>query len=356
MDFSMQGSFESVRILTQLVPFLNARLQGMYKLGKSMKHDRAKFTAVLGAVALASLYLLMEYQDDDDWKKREDWDRDTYWWFKIGDIAFRIPKPFEIGAIATLAERSAELMFSDEMNGKRFLKVTSNLVWSQLSMDPVPQAFKPILDIYSNYDGFTKRPIETMAMEKLDPQQRYTSSTSMPARGLSKAIGGELSPVQIDHLVKGYFGWLGAFVIGGADMAVRAASNEPTKPALDYWKFATGGMVQELDSAGSRYVSQMYEQAKELEAAHGTYAAMRKEAGQMQGEARTDKLAAADEYKADHLDELRKYNGVENVKRSMSRFNERIRLIERSNLEPDVKRERIVAIQKEKDKTARKVF
>ena len=356
MDFSMQGSFESVRILTQLVPFMNARLQGMYKLGKSMKHDRAKFSAVLGAVAVASLGLLMAYQDDDDWKKREDWDRDTYWWFKIGGIAFRIPKPFEIGAIATLAERSAELMFSNEMNGKRFLKVTSNLVWSQLSMDPVPQAVKPILDIYSNYDGFTKRPIETMAMEKLDPQHRYTSSTSMPARGLSKAIGGELSPVQIDHLVKGYFGWLGAFVIGGADMAVRAASNEPTKPALDYWKFATGGMVQELDSAGSRYVSQMYEQAKELEAAHGTYAAMRKEAGQMQGEARTDKLAAADEYKADHLDELRKYNGVENVKRSMSRFNERIRLIERSNLEPDVKRERIVAIQKEKDKIARKVF
>jgi hypothetical protein len=63
---------------------------------------------------------LLAYKDDDDWKKREDWDRDNYWWFKIGDTAYRIPKPFEIGAIGTLAERSLELMISDEMTGKRF--------------------------------------------------------------------------------------------------------------------------------------------------------------------------------------------------------------------------------------------
>ena len=83
---------------------------------------------------------------------------------------------------------------------------------------------------------------------------------------------------------------------------------------------------------------------------------MRKEAGQMQGEAGADMLAAAEAYKGDHQDALRKFKGVEDVKRSMSNFNERIRLIERGNLDPDVKRERIVAIQKEKDKTARKVF
>lgn len=60
---------------------------------------------VTGAVAMASLALLAAYGDDDDWKRREDWDRNNFWWFKVGGIAFRIPKPFELGAIGTLAER-----------------------------------------------------------------------------------------------------------------------------------------------------------------------------------------------------------------------------------------------------------
>jgi hypothetical protein len=74
----------------------------------------------LAGVALASIGLLLAYGDDDDWKKREDWDRDNYWWFKVGGIAFRIPKPFEIGAVGTLAERSLEYMIDKEMTGKRF--------------------------------------------------------------------------------------------------------------------------------------------------------------------------------------------------------------------------------------------
>jgi hypothetical protein len=88
MDFSMQGSFTTIRFLTQVVPFLNARLQGLYKLGRAAKEDPARFSIVAGAAALASLALLAAYSDDDDWKKREDWDRDNYWWFKFGGIAY----------------------------------------------------------------------------------------------------------------------------------------------------------------------------------------------------------------------------------------------------------------------------
>jgi hypothetical protein len=74
---------------------------------------------------------------------------------------------------------------------------------------------KPIVDLYANKDSFSGRPIETMGMERLDSERRFNSGTSMPARGLSTAIGGAISPVQIDHLVRGYFAWLGAFTVGG---------------------------------------------------------------------------------------------------------------------------------------------
>jgi hypothetical protein len=344
-----------VRFLAQTVPFFNARLQGMYKLGRSLKGDPARFGAVLGAVTLFSLALMMAYDDDDDWKQREDWDRDNYWWFKFGGIAHRIPKPFEIGAMATLAERSAELMFNKEMTGKRFREVTWKLLMDQLSMNPVPQLFKPIIDIYANVDSFTKRPIETMGMERLDKERRFNSNTSMPARGLSTATGGALSPVQIDHLVRGYFGWLGAFAVGAGDLAVRLIDNSPDRPSRDYWKFATGGMVSELDSAGSRYVTQMYQQSKEIEAAYGTWRDMQKQAGRMQGAAKESAIQEAAEYRKDHLGEIRRHGQMESAKRHISGLNERIRRIEQGNLSSSEKRAAIVNINKLKNQTAKRL-
>jgi hypothetical protein len=33
---------------------------------------------VLGSATLASFALFMVYKEDDDWKQREDWDREKY--------------------------------------------------------------------------------------------------------------------------------------------------------------------------------------------------------------------------------------------------------------------------------------
>jgi hypothetical protein len=344
MDFSMQGSFTTIRFLTQVVPFMNARLQGMYKLGRAAKEDPARFAIVTGAVALMSLSLLAAYGDDDDWKRREDWDRDNYWWFKFGGEAFRIPKPFEIGAIATLAERGAEWMFDDEMNGERFRAAVVRVLGDQLSMNPVPQLVKPIIDIYSNKDSFTGRYIESQGMENLQAEYRYRGSTSMAARGISSAVGGALSPVQIDHLVRGYFSWLGAFAVGTADMAVRSVSDEPSRPASDTWKTLTGGMAQSLEGAPSRYVTRMYEQAKVIEEAYGTWR-------QLQKEGRSEQAA---QYFDANQETISRYRGIERAKRVNSRINNQIRNIERSHLlSPEEKRERINQLRRQSERLAR---
>lgn len=345
MDFSMQGSFNTIRFLTQVVPFMNARLQGMYKLGRAAKDNPRKLAVVTGAVAMASIALMLAYGDDDDWKRREDWDRDNFWWFKLGGIEFRIPKPFEIGAIATLAERGLELMIDDEMTGERFRRVVNSLAMNNLSMNPIPQAFKPILDLYANKDSFTGRPIESMGMERLDPTERFNSNTTMVARGLSSASLGALSPVQFDHLTRSYFGWLGSFVIGGADMAMRAMSDEPTKPALDYFRFGTQGILKEAGTGGSRYVTQVYEQAKELEQAHATWRQMLKDG----------RIEEAKDYAADNRDKLIRYRQVEAVKRTESNLNERIRRIERSDMDSSEKKNAIALVNKQKEAVAMRI-
>ena len=105
-------------------------------------------------------------------------------------------------------------------------------------------------------------------------------------------------------------------------------------------------MASELPSNSSRYVTHMYEQAVELEQAMGTYKALLKEG----------KKAEAAEFKAEHMDELRKYRNVEHVKKAETRYNERIRMIERSEMSPDQKKAEIQKIQQLKDKIARLVY
>jgi hypothetical protein len=352
MDFSMGGSFATVRFLTQLVPFMNARLQGMYKLGKSMKENPKRFSTVVGACAALSIAMMLAYKDDEDWKKREDWDRDSYWWFKINGIAYRVPKPFEVGAMASVAERTLEYMISDEMNGERLAKRFTSLLSDNLAMNPMPQAFKPLTDVYANNDSFRNSPIETMGMDKLAPSYRYTSRTSMTARALSTAGNAAtfdhfLSPVQIDHVIQGYFGWLGATAVATAETVTGARSvmGEPSRPSQDWIKTMSGGMVRDLDSEGSRYVSQVYEQAKEIEQAYSTWSMLNK----------TGKAEEAEQWKDTHMDELRKYRMVEQVKHAQSEINNQIRVIERSDATPDEKREMIKELRDQKHEIAKQI-
>jgi hypothetical protein len=356
MDFSMQGTWASIRFLTQIVPFMNARLQGMYKLGRASQENPKRMAHVLLATAALSVALLAMYSDDDDWKKREDWDRDNYWWFKFGGIGYRIPKPFEIGAIATLAERGVELFTDPEMTGGRFTKSTLKLISDQLAMNPVPQAAKPILDLYSNKDSFTGRPIETMGMDRLRPDYRFTQQTSMPARAISSTVQGALratgfekmgasflSPVQLDHVVKGYFSWLGTFVLGAVDMPARALSNEPSRRAPDWWRTASMGFLSELPSDQSRYVSKVYDQLAVVEEAYGTYRELAK-----QGRGKE-----AAEFFKDNREAIQQYKQMSGTKEAFSTINQQIKMIERSQLSPSEKKARISELQARKDRLAR---
>jgi len=270
LDFSMGGTSGAIKYLTTVVPFMNARIQGLNKLAKGAAADPSRFATVLGATALASLALLLKYRDDDDWKKREAWDRDTYWWFKVDGIAYRIPKPFEIGAMATLAERTAELFLNDEMTGKQFGSFLLDTVGNTFAMNPVPQAVKPAMELWANKNMFTKQDIESAGMSKLAKSERYNASTSEGAKLLGKAE--ILSPVQIDHLAKAYFGWIGTAAITMGDLAARGITDSPEKADRKLKEmFFVGNFAETLPSGSSQYVTQLYKQSREITEAYASY-------------------------------------------------------------------------------------
>jgi len=289
MDFSMQGSFGSIRMVAQVVPFFNARVQGLYKLGRdgiiptsrviyntitgkeieqSDKKKATSFSVVTGAVALASMALYLGFKDDEEYQKREAWDRDNFWWFKLPgmEYAVRIPKPFEIGAFGTIAERTLEQIIDQGSEGKQFGDSLSRMLWDTFSMNPMPQMFKPLVDLYSNKDSFTGAPIESAGMERLSKQERATDSTSPIAKvlgGLTSIAGEGLSPVQIDYAIKAYFGWLGGTVASASTYAV-APFKEGAYPDMKWTDTVSMGFIKSLPANQSRYVTAFYENNQQI--------------------------------------------------------------------------------------------
>ncbi|MCW2473667.1 LPD38 domain-containing protein [Candidatus Symbiopectobacterium sp. NZEC151] len=230
MDFSMMGSSKLIIGLTDVVPFLNARLQGVSKLGRAIKEDPREVLKRGGYIAGVSLALLALNWDDKRYEELPDWDKDAYWHFWAGDQHIRFPKPFEIGLMfGTLPERFVRMLGGEDTPGK-FGKMVARNFFETMAFNPIPQVVKPIAEAYVNYDFFRDGPIENMADSNLIAEARYNDQTSLLMRGIGQATG--LSPKMLDHIVQGYTGTLGAYVLGAGNIVARQFTDAGETPTL----------------------------------------------------------------------------------------------------------------------------
>lgn len=367
IDFSARGAWPAVRILTDIVPFLNARIQGLDKIYRSGvkpganvlkaaitrndatvsdKQAAARFWAVAGAVTMATVALYLNNHDDEDYQKLEEWQKDTYWFFKVGNQAFFIPKPFEVGAIATMAERITQQFVDDEATGSLFAQRMGHMLTGTFAFSPVPQMMQPALDIYSNRDSFTDRPIEGMGDERVSPELRKRDSTSRIAQGaswlLNNSVGAvgnpdtnpmALSPLQIDHLIQGYLGQVGAWAASSVDVAWNTfdGKDEPAKRWYEYQPVRRFYSNLGDEPRYTRYGTVFYEGLREAERAYSDV----KELGEL---GRLEEAKALAKSKADLL-RLRK--PLMGAQRKLNTVRKQIDAVRRSDLDGELKRQRI---------------
>lgn len=345
MDFTAGGTFSAVRLLSQVVPFFNARLQGMYKLGRGAAADPARFAVVTGAVAMASALLYLGMKDDDDYKQLPDWARNSFWITKLPgtDRLVYIPKPFEIGALGSVVERGTELAFGgDDFRLADFGRTVGAILSDQLAMNPVPQAIKPAMEAAFNYDSFRERDIDSVAQQRMPAGDRFTASTSAGAVALGRTLG--LSPQRLEHLVRGYFGWLGTQALNVSDYLARPLSGLPENPRrdlgrVDNW-FVVGDFVKEADPRSSKYIQRFYDEQREVNQVYAAYSQAR-ELGDLE---RARDLAGDDQLRLRAL-----FKAADSQLRAI---NTKIKALERSSLPADEKRAQLDLLYRARNRLA----
>jgi hypothetical protein len=213
-DFAMRGDSRTLGFFYDTVMFLRPAAVSMDRLFRGVAHDpnRGAIAAKAATLALLSAALYLVNRDNDDYRDLEDWDRDNYWHFFIpkpdgGHLHFRYPKIWEVGALATLAERTVERVMDGQP--KEYAKDFARVVKQAFNLNFMPQALAPLAEQATNRDGFTGRPIQPRGLEELQPYLRATPGTSETMRQLGQATKGlpealQVNPVRAEALLTGY--------------------------------------------------------------------------------------------------------------------------------------------------------
>jgi hypothetical protein len=256
-DFAVRGA--ETKSLSALYTFLNARAQTTRKLFKTATAspaDFAKFSLKgLAYAGIPSLVLYAINRDDPDYWKRDQMERDLYWFLPI-DIKGRqvkIPKG-EVGLIfGTGVEKILQAL--DEKAETR-PKVTSFLQEVLQNVSPVgnwgetlPTFARPIAEWVNNKSYYYKTPLESEADKSVANYMRFKPSTSETLKTIGKAAGvfnsGDgVSPIKLENTLRGYTGGVGRHSLKLVDAALAALSkvqNPTADPAINaVWENTIG--------------------------------------------------------------------------------------------------------------------
>lgn len=263
LNFGMHGDNVATRYLMQAVPFLNARLQGAYRIvrgatGRDVTKQVA--TQIGGSLAkrflykgllltAASLALEAHNQGDPRYEKLTDEQKDLYYNFFIGDMHYAIPKPFELGAIfSTLPERLGRLV-SGRDNAREFWESVARVTEATMRLDPTDIALvTPIWEDEVNKDKLTQRPILSDRYADVEPSEQYNAFTSPVVKAVAQHMPGFApdvlrSPIRLQHLLRGYFSTVGNYAISSADVMARMFGSDNAAPSSDSPLGAAGGKM-----------------------------------------------------------------------------------------------------------------
>ena len=371
INFGRRGLDPMFKVITAAIPFLNARIQGLDVLyrgftgqyssveklqeGESLQDVQSRIMrrALLNGGLLTSLTLIyyMMVSDTDEYKNLKREVRDDNWVFPIGDgHAVKIPIPFEVGMIfKAIPERIFDMTLGEEAFTRKSVDeaLTSSSRQLQTSLN-IPffqpggglQLLKPIAEVMNNRNTFTNTEIVPYYQQKKEAGLQSRASTNELARVMGEFFN--ISPSKIEHVMRGYTGTLGGYVLTAVDTITRGATGSPLLPSnFQLSKMPViNRLILDLDKSGG-YQQQFYELRNEVEKAVQTINSLKKQK-------RFDELSA---YRSNMQGVLNVKGQVRAVDRYLTNWRtRRDRLMNNDNISLTVKSDMLRDLELERDK------
>jgi hypothetical protein len=256
MPYSRRGLSPGLRFISHMLPFFNAQIVGLHSLyqsftGKMPYAEKLKVRKKLWGAGMMLAMSTLAYAasvGDEDWYKNMPLEtRLRNWLFKIPFVEepVAVPIPFEYGILfKAFAEATYLGMFNDSPEGAKVRDAYRKMLLGMIPGGtipveavpglkavplPLPTATTPLLEIATNKSFFDGRNIESQTELGLQPEERSRDSTSELAKSLGKAMG--VSPLQIDHLIRGYTGTVGPAMVALVDAMTGPANTAVAQKA-----------------------------------------------------------------------------------------------------------------------------
>jgi len=290
MNFGRRGLSPSMQMLSTVIPFFNAQIQGLDVLYRAYKGQmpfneqlkikekmmqRGMFMA-LGTIAYAAAM-----QDDEAYKRAKPEERYGNWFIYIPgfDEPIKAPIPFELGYLfKALPEAVWNMAAGDEKASKAvggFLKLLG-----QSNPFGLPQAVKPVAEVVLG-KSFFSGDIESAREKQLLPSERYRDNTTELAKLIGAATASKtvkditgkegITPIEIDYLIRGYTGGLGIAIVQLANPLFNMEmKSDVAKPSLKLSKTPfIGGLFQPVEGRGT--LDEAYSMMEQVKQTKATY-------------------------------------------------------------------------------------
>lgn len=208
-----------------IVPYLNAGIQGLDKLARSINPKNPKValgTLVKSGVAITVPSLFFHYinQGNPNYEALDERTKDNYFLIPNGNKFIKIPKSRELGVLfGSLFERTSRVLEGRSNPFKGF----GGTVFTNFSpANPVENnIFSPLTYNLPTNKDFAGRSIVPENMKERSNSLQYDEKTSEIAKKIGELTN--LSPKQIDYVIRSYTGVVGQL---GLPAATKGTYNE----------------------------------------------------------------------------------------------------------------------------------
>jgi hypothetical protein len=255
MPYQQMGMSRSLAYLRRMMPFVNPPIQGM---ARDIAAARGRITGISKAEGKKLLvYRLSKYlmftamyaafmSGDDEYENQSEEQQNNN--FFIGGL--RMPVPQELRPLKVAAERGTRAWVLNapkaDIEDMDVAAAAIRKTWELIAgFAPIPSAVRPLAENYTNFDIFSGLPVVSAGQQRKEPYLQYTEKTSE----IAKLVGAQLnySPIKIDKLLKGYFGYLGQTL---GQVSNYFAGDRPAPTANDI--IFVGSMLENQRATGNR--------------------------------------------------------------------------------------------------------